>query len=449
MLIRVFSSIGYALLYASLTLFLVKNLHINEEYSFAIVGLFLMLHYSLAIISGMIVGVIVDYIDALIIGILLQVIAIYPIFNYQLDSFVWISIFLVGCMCSSIPINMIITNWYQQNHLIRDNIFSINYIALNIGNIFGFTLAGYIQTVNNFRFSSYLASTFMIVAFILCCIYRKNFKNTQYCSKIFRYKLISFIKLTLIIIISIYTVLLIFKYCTSNNLMLCLFAITITLFVLITYNVKNYNKNSLIFTFLSIAYLLFWSLYFLMPTCLTLFVHYNTDSTLFGINIPVAWLSTLNSIMIIFLLPIFNVVFNHSGKAHNYIIVNRFIIGLMFMICAFATLSMGIIISGFNVVNLKWVVVSYIFLTCSELFIAPLMFSIVSTYINADRQNVMMGLLMSIMGISGIFSSKISSFVSLGENNLYYSNIGLLTMFVILSILTFIFIGGLFLLKKL
>jgi hypothetical protein len=59
------------------------------------------------------------------------------------------------------------------------------------------------------------------------------------------------------------------------------------------------------------------------------------------------------------------------------------------------------------------------------------------------------GLLMSIMGVGGIVSSKISSYILVMNNNLNQSNIKFLILFITLSVITFIFIIGLLLLKKL
>src|SRR6185437_5790878 len=172
--IRMFSSIGFGIIYSSLTIFLIKNMHMPEPQAVTIVGISIALHYALALINGVLVGRWISYINAIIVGIVLQALSIFVIYKGG-PSFFWgCAIFLVGSLPGSSSINMIITERFQPHDHGRERAFMWNYSAMNLGNIMGYSIAGYFQLLNNFSKISYVNISLMFIAFILSIVYKSS-----------------------------------------------------------------------------------------------------------------------------------------------------------------------------------------------------------------------------------------------------------------------------------
>lgn len=440
-----FSSIGFGILYSSLTIFLIKNLHMSNSKAVTIVGIFIALHYVLAIINGLIVGRWISYINALIIGIILQALSILIIYKDG-QSFYWgCALFLAGSLPSSSSINMIITERFGPHDDGRERVFMWNYSAMNLGNIIGYSIAGYFQMLNNFNKISYVNIGLMFIALILSVFYKNHLKDihSKYAQLDFKMRMVGFINFTLVIFILIVVIEQVLVYSTLSNYFI-IGIVSISLALLLIYNCKN-NKDGIVFIILSISCLLFWALYFMIPTGLTLFASYSTNGKIFELLIPPAWLQNINSALIIIGAPFLALFFKIADKSSKWLAIHKFMCGLCFMAIAFLFLMIGIISAKFQLVNLIWLVLTYIFLTFSELFIAPVGFAVVGKYVLRQNQSVMTGVWMAILGLGSLFASELSNTVKISGTNIVQMNHQFLKLFTVLFIIVIIFIIFLYL----
>lgn len=449
--IRVFSSIGFGLLYSSLALYLIKNLHLSESFAMAFTGIFIALHYSLATLSGIVLGRWISYINALILGNLLQMLSLPLIYEYHSMLFWGCSLFLLGSLSSSAAINMIITERFEPKDQRRERIFMWNYAGMNLGNILGFSIAGYFQLLNDFKNVSHIAIGLMLISFILCLVYKKKLADihSDYTNCTTRIKRVNFLKLLgcLILLGILIKSVLFYSIETSTILIIVL---TIAFIGFLTFNfIRAQDKtDALIFIALAISYLLFWSLYFLIPTGLTIFVSYNTSGHLFGFVTPPAWLPNINSIIIIVGAPLIGLLFKKLD-AHGWTPIHKFIVGLLYLSIAFIPLDVGIFLSHLQLVNLAWVALCYVLLSLSELFIAPVGFASVGQYVDRKLQSLMTGLWIGILGFGGLIASKLSSVITITGSSLHQSNKQFLILFTGLFLFSIVCCGLLYLFKVL
>ncbi|MBP9742182.1 MAG: hypothetical protein KBD37_02380 [Burkholderiales bacterium] len=160
---RLFSCIGFGMLYAGISIFLLNHLKMETNLALSIVGVFIALHYSLSLLSGFFSGKWISPLGALAISVLLQAVAIGIIYNSSTSFFIGVAIFLVGNMAGSTSINMIITQSFTVTNNIQERVFLRNYAGQNLGSMIGFSLAGYFQLWGNITHISYIASPLMLI----------------------------------------------------------------------------------------------------------------------------------------------------------------------------------------------------------------------------------------------------------------------------------------------
>lgn len=437
--LRMFSSVGFAVLYASMAIFLLKNLHQNGNFAISIVGIFIALHYSLALLNGYLVGKWISNINAFIIGTLLQAVALKLIYGH-VEIYYGLAIFLGGSFLNSVTLNMIITERYEALNHDREKAFMWNYAAQNLGNVIGFTIAGYMQLYNNSAIFGNMAICFLGVAVLLGLIVRKSLDDihTEYFSLNLKNKIINFLKLLVVLCVLIAVVSILLKNSLIDSTLLLITLLAIVGISLFNNFKKSKNKqNAAIFIILAFAYMTFWSLYFLIPTGLSVFASFNTNMVIYSFVVPTAWLPNINSGLIIVCGPILGTtIFQKINQKQGRPEMDKFIIGFIMMGLAFLALIVGISIANFGSVALLWLVLTYVFLTFSELFIAPVGFASVGKYIDRSRQSTMTGVWLSLLGIGALISSKLSTLVDISTQNLTYSDKQFLELFIALSIIS-------------
>ncbi len=439
--IRVFSSVGFGMTYAGLALFLIKNLHFSESFAISMMGLFLALHYSLALINGFVTGRWVSYINSLLIGTLVQMLALLLI--YQASTFVFwgCALFLSGSLASSTAINMIITERFEPHEQARERIFMWNYAGQNLGNILGYSIAGYYQLMNNFSTIAYSTSALMLIALLLGFYYRRHIADihSRYARLSGKEKQINLIKfLLLLLAITFISKLILVASNVTSDLILIFLSITVASLLGYYFLQSTLKKKALTFVVLALIYLVFWSLYFLIPTGLSLFANYNTTGYLFNVAVPPAWLPNINSFLVIIGAPFLAVVFKAFDAKKHWTAVHKFSAGLFFMAIAFLFPASGILAAHFGLVDLLWLAGAYVFITFSELLIAPVGLAAVGQYVDRDRQSLMSGLCLSIVGLGGLVASKLSNFINIANSHVYQSNHQFLILFAAVAVITFL-----------
>lgn len=432
--IKTFSAIGFGLLYSSLILYLIQNLHMTASIAIAFTGLIIALHYSLSSLGGLLLGKWLSFINALILGTILQILALFLIYDLGNTTFLYwgCAVFLLGSLCSSAAINMIITERFNPEDHARERVFLWNYSGMNIGNIIGYSIAGYFQLMHSFKNASWLAAMLMSIALLLSFIYRKQLGDihTSYVLKNKKQKVVNFLKF--LCVLSIFGIIiknLLVHSIASSTLLIVLLSIGFIGFLGFNLFRAKDKHNAIFFIGLAVSYLLFWSLYFLIPMGLTLFANYNVTRQFFGILIPPAWLPNINSFLIILAAPLLGMLFKMIDPTNRWTSMHKFILGLCFLGVAFLLLITGILSAHFSLVSLGWVVFCYVFLTLAELFIAPIGFASVGKYVERKYQSVMTGVWLSILGFGALIASKLSGLVEITGNDLTQTNSHFLTLF--------------------
>ncbi len=121
---------------------------------------------------------------------------------------------------------------------------------------------------------------------------------------------------------------------------------------------------------------IFWSAFEQAPTSLNLFAQDFTDRTLFGWEVPILWLQSINSLFVILFAPVFAWVWISLGrKGLNPSSPAKFTFGLLFAGLGFLVMmqAANMVLDGGGLVkvSMMWLTVSYLLQTLGELSLSP------------------------------------------------------------------------------
>ena len=271
---------------------------------------------------------------------------------------------------------------YQRDDPRRDAGFSLFYLGINLGAFFGPILTGLLQTSLGFHWGFGLAALGMAIGLTQYAFGRKNLPEAAHriANPLPRNRIPLVIGIAVavvvVILVCIFTGLI-----TPDNLALIVIGLTIVAaiayFIVILASKRiSSTERSRVYAFipLFITSVAFWSLYQQQFTVLTIYSDKKLDRNLFGWEMPVSWVQSINPIFIILLSGIFAAIWTKLGKRQPSTPV-KFAFGAIIMGVAFL-LFLPFAGGGPNSTPLLAVVGIVLVFTIAELLISPVGLSI-------------------------------------------------------------------------
>jgi len=136
------------------------------------------------------------------------------------------------------------------------------------------------------------------------------------------------------------------------------------------------KKRSAVIFVLFVFAAIFWAAFEQAPTSLQLFANDFTDRNLFGFEIPATWFQSVNSLFIIIMSPVFAALWIVLAKRHiDLSSPAKFALGLALAGAGFLLMvsaaNQVVASGGTALVSPWWLIASYFFQTCGELFLSP------------------------------------------------------------------------------
>ncbi|MEQ6902518.1 peptide MFS transporter [Nocardioides sp. YIM 152588] len=166
----------------------------------------------------------------------------------------------------------------------------------------------------------------------------------------------------------------------------------------------------------------FWSLYQQQFTVVTIYSDERLNRSIFGWEMPVSWVNSINPVFIILLAPVFAAVWTQLGPRQPSTPV-KFGVGTVIMGCAFLLfLPMP---SGENTVPLIALVVILLVFTIAELFISPSGLSLSTKLAPAQFKTQMVAIYFLSVALGTAMSGTLAEYYDPGDEHVYFLLIGL------------------------
>lgn len=423
-IIQIFSTLSFSVISSTLILYVTKALHMNDLLATSITGSFVALNFFLHLLGGYIGGRFLSYRSLFTLGMGLQVLGCCLISVADTNFLLWgLSAFLAGSGTNVTCINCMVTQIFEPNDKRREAAFLWNYSGMNIGFFVGFSLGGYLHLQQNYKLLFLLSAIANIISIILTLINWRTLKDRQ--TPLMNLPYLKKMKSRLIGITMVFSLFFILKALLQhtdlcNQLILIIgFAM---LGLLLTLTVKQSTKSARnkmwAFIILTLAAVVFWTLYQLVYMGINLFLERNVNRQLFGLVIAPQWVQTINTIVIILGGPLLSVFFSYlRDRGKKITIPLQFSIALLLIGLGFAVLPLGIQFADSNgMVNFSWIFIYFILQSLGELFIAPIGYAMIGQLAPLDLRGLMMGTWMMVIGVSAILSDHFSK-IALGNTN--------------------------------
>jgi dipeptide/tripeptide permease len=288
--------------------------------------------------------------------------------------------------------------------------FYFNYLAMNVGGLIGFTLGGLMQQNNSTHFVVLATIVAFTLSLMILCA-RFKFIATAKTATTAWTSVYQFVLYPLLLLIAGSLIFTLFKFVSLvSSLVMGLWLLvyfSIWAVLLMKQRYKRYPAYSH-FLVLTLAYLLFWSVYFLIPTLMALFLSSNVDLHFYTIEFSPAWF--INIMCLVVIVGVLRTVRVFSKHALN--IERQFALGFALQIIALMVLCMGIFIAAGHQIALFWAVLYFIIQALAELALAPIAFSSVGQMIAPKLQPFFTGVWLSTLGVSVLIASKLSETVA-------------------------------------
>ena len=418
--IQVFSTIGYAVLYSTLTLYMTKKLNLSGAESGMIMGSFVAFNYGLHVVGGYVGGRFLSNRVLFVAGMLLQVIGAYFLsMETKPSMFEGLAFFLTGSGLNVTCINMMITQRFKPDDPKRERAFLFNYSGMNAGFFLGFALAGHYQLIQDYRTLFFIASAGSLFACILALIFWPRIgdigtalssatKKTAIFRNIVGWLIVAAVAMAL-------DKLIVHSY--ASNIAVFALAGVIFLYILwvaLFHSSSHLRQRFKAYIILVFGMLIFWAPYQLAPMGLTLYAEHNTHLTLLGIHIAPQWLQNVNTIVIVVGGPLMTLLFKYiREKGIKFDVPLQFSLALICIGIGFGLLPLGIKFAdaaGYS--SVSWMVWSYIFQSIGELLISPISYSMIGSLVPRPHQGLLLGYVMLTSGVAGIFSGFLTSFMA-------------------------------------
>nr|WP_245580425.1 peptide MFS transporter [Arthrobacter castelli] len=316
----------------------------------------------------------------------------------------------------------------------RDAGFSIFYMGVNIGGLFGPLLTGLTRDNFGFHFAFGLAAVGMAIGLLQYALTRKNLPEESHrvANPLPRNKFPMMIGIAIagiaVIVLSVLTGLVNPGNLASVVAGVAIVAAVIYFVVILSSKGIDHTERRRVYSFIPmfIASAAFFSLFQQQFTVVTLYADKRLDRTIAGWQMPIEWVTSFNPAFIIILAPIFAMVWTKLGSRQP-ITPTKFAIGLAVMalaIFAFIPLAGG----GPNSTPLLAMIGILFLFTVAELMISPVGLSLSTKLAPRVFQTQMVALNYLSVSLGTAMSGVLAGFYNPENEIPYFGAIGVVTI---------------------
>jgi proton-dependent oligopeptide transporter, POT family len=300
--------------------------------------------------------------------------------NSMTFFYVGLGFLVIGSGFFKPNISSLVGQLYPEGSPLKDSAYTIFYMGINIGSIFGILICGYLGENIGWHYGFGAAGVGMLLGLLIFISQKKLLGNVGTLQKR-----------------------------KTENLK------TNKADVL-----TKIDKNRIsVICILSLFSTIFWMSFEQAGSSMAIFAINYTDRFLFGYEIPSSWFQSLNPIFVVALAPLFSAFWVKLGDK-NPSNPMKFAFGLFFMAFGFVILALGSlnIPQGAKIADasMLFLVFSYLFQTIGELCLSPIGLSTVNKLAPPKYLSLMFGIwfLFTAIGnyLSGALGGKIEEFAS-------------------------------------
>jgi POT family proton-dependent oligopeptide transporter len=319
---------------------------------------------------------------------------------------------------------------YDEHDERRDAGFSIFYMGINLGALFGPLLTGLLQKEWGFHFGFGLAAIGMALGLVQYSLGRKNLPQETHhvphplaASAGMRYVGLAALAVAVVVVLSLTGVITLDRLATIVAWVSGLAAVAYFAVILSSREITGVERKR-VYAFIPmfVASAVFWSLYQQQFTVVTIYSDKRLDRNLFGWEMPVSWVQSINPVFIIILAGVFAAMWTKLGDRQPSsplkFALGTISIGVSFLL--FIPMAGG----GANSAPLLGLVGVLLFFTISELLLSPVGLSLSTKLAPAKFRTQMVALFFLSIALGTAMSGLLSGYYDPKDEVPYFLVLG-------------------------
>ncbi|QSB22342.1 peptide MFS transporter [Curtobacterium sp. 24E2] len=327
----------------------------------------------------------------------------------------------------------IVGGLYSRDDPRRDAGFSLYYLGVNLGAFFGPLLTGLLQSSLGFHYGFGLAAVGMAAGLVQYAIRRKNLPDTvRHVTNPVDRRRLPLIGVGVVVALVVIAVAVLTGLLNVGNLPTVVVAIVVLAttgyFVVILTSGITAQERSRVFAFipLFIGSAVFWSLYQQQFTVVTVYSDERLNRSLFGWEMPVSWVQSINPVFIIVLSGVFAALWTKLGDRQPST-PTKFGLGTGIMGVAFL-LFLPFVGSGQNGTPLLALVGILLVFTLAELLLSPVGQSVATKLAPPKFQTQMVALFFLSVSLGTAVTGVLSQYYDPANEAPYFAVLGLVAV---------------------
>jgi POT family proton-dependent oligopeptide transporter len=423
--VQMFATLGFAVLQSTLVLYATKHLHFTDTLAFSLMGVFGAFNYGLHLFGGYLGGRFLSNRNLFVGGMALQVLGCACIAGGSAPLLYWgLALFLTGSGLNVTCINMMLTQRFTAEDPRREAAFLWNYAGMNIGFFIGFTVAGHYQATQSYPALFTFATLGNAIAIALALAFWRTLRDRstpllEATPAAFRRRFAIGVAILVVLVPVVWELLQLPDF--TEIILKGIAAVVFASLAWLTarHPDRRERRNMWAYLILALGSLVFWSLYQMSSSGLSLFFDRNVDPVLWGVTIPPQWVQNINTFVIAVGGPLMALLFAHlRERGWRIDVPKQFATALVLMGLGFLALPLGISLAdpATGRSAFFWIFLSYVLQSLGELLISPVGYAMIGKLAPHRYQGVMMGAWMLVTGLASLFAGDLSKSIPTAQD---------------------------------
>ncbi|MFI4919240.1 MAG: peptide MFS transporter [Legionellales bacterium] len=415
---------GFYVVQTLLALYLTRHFNWNDKDIYALVGSFTALTYVSPVVGGWIADRLLGQKRTIIAGGVILFTCYLVLGLIASDNILILSLagIAVGTGLFKPNISSLLGNEYPENSSRRESGFTVFYMGITSGIIFGCTFPSQLNYYFGWSVSFTSAAVGMLIGLAVFIFGVYHYRIKDYSPYEYQFKKILQASLALVSLwltsfgILHYTML-------ANFAFIAIVVISIGYFLYsIKYAAALEARKTMVIGLLCVISIIFWTFYFQMFLSFTLFLSRVVDSTLFGIQFPPPYYVSIQSFgAILFGLFLARRKRHPSKQQPGIQSANKFLFSMFFMASAFILMTLVCRLdTSPQLLSPLFFIPVYLMISLAELLLYPVGLSVVTVLSSRKKVSTMMGVFFVSLGVGGFLAGKLAELAAIapGETSI-------------------------------
>lgn len=328
--------------------------------------------------------------------------------------------------------SVLVGSLYDAKDPRRDGGFTIFYIGINLGALFGPALTGFTRETYGFHLAFGLAAAGMAIGLIQYALTRKNLPESVHkISAPLSPSEKKTYSVAAVVIIAAILALVFTGRITPTNLdtwVMSIIAVCAAalFYSLLTSKLTTAEEHSRVISFIPMFFgnVAFWALFQQQFTVLAVYSEQRINWNIMGLQLTPEFMNSINPVFIIIFGAVFTAMWTKLGDRQPTTPV-KFSIALILIGIAFLIFITQV---GNTNVNFLWIVLILFICTMSELSISPVGISLATKLAPQRHRVAMMALYFTSSALGTVLSGWLGRFYSVKTEGLYFTVLGIITI---------------------